>query len=706
MERLYDFEEECAEGLMQQKEDQSLKKTDVRVKTVLEMMEDVRSKMEDLERWENLTQESNQTMDFRLQKLEDIAQHTQSQISVIHRFMASQHQSESNGGNTSAISEVGSEEESVTNLGPLNDLEPIASCDSQDEIMIDKSDKVSLQDCQSLFADGSNIKPSLPQDILSHPSQEWIQDARALTESTKKHPENKTGIEEPRDNEANGGEKVRFQIDQNTEYEQEDKVDNENEPEIRYPRDSLPLVDNEESINNPSSKPTAVRADLKQKRKISRASSGKPEPYFKPNHGDRINHSSNEKKRHVSSESRDSNELRRATSVLSEERPFQRRPRRYTESSAGARTSEDEAHLLSQQSARRRASRMEQAMVAKVLGRKNRAIDIHDTKRDHHIRKRLSTSKDSQDEELKEHMSSGRNFHRSQSEIAPVLPLTTNIRTLMDSKASHSEEEISDSTESEIENTKHRLSVFPMNRKIHSRKHHRHYTSITDQLEEMISVTPHIRSESRSPKPDIPAIEIETKFLHDAEEMDYDLMENLIEKRLRRDSHNLAASLEELVTKSIRDESSTSSSSSSSTTSCSPEDSNSNSEYSDSSKRNKEIQSKDGDEEELALRTGAVRKKSRKHSANQQRAIFLGAKQPSSSGAPKTRKHKKRHDKRGGKKKRSASKISLASLEIVEEQIAIVTSKDGDNIKIEMDEGLNQRQTHSADSPTTDLGRK
>ena len=50
MERLYDFEEECAEGLMQQKEDESLKKTDVRVKNVLDMMEDLRGKMEDFER--------------------------------------------------------------------------------------------------------------------------------------------------------------------------------------------------------------------------------------------------------------------------------------------------------------------------------------------------------------------------------------------------------------------------------------------------------------------------------------------------------------------------------------------------------------------------------------------------------------------------------------------------------------------------------
>ena len=703
MERLYDFEEECAEGLMQQKEDASLKKTDVRVKNVLEMMEDVRSKMEDLERWEERSQESNQNMDFRLQKLEDIAQHTKNQISVIHRFMASQNQSDSNDGNTSAIYEEASEAESETNLGPLNDLEPIASCDSREEHMVDRSDRVSQDEDRSLIPGEPSLKPALPQAILSYPSKEWIQDAKALTTLTTRVSEEVTREEEGKSTqEENEGEKVRFQIDHKSEHVQ---ANNENKNvELRSPLISINLADNEDSNNTPTLKRTPLIPDPKQKRKISRASSGKPEQYFKPNHAERKKFAPNEKRRHISSESRDSNELRRATSVLSEERPFQRRPRRHTESSAGARTSEEEGHLLSQQSARRRASRMEKAMVGKVLGRQKRIGDIYDTNKDHHPRKRQSTSKDSQDEEIKENLSSGRNFHRSQSEIAPGVPMTSNIRIMKDRTASHSEEEISDTTESEIENAKHRLSVFPMSRKIHSRKHHRHYTSITDQLEDMISVTPHIRSESRSPRPDIPAIEIENKCLHDAEEMDYDLMENLIEKRLRRDSHNLAASLEELVTKSIRDESSTSSSSSSSTTSCSPGDSDSNSELSDLSKRNKDVQSKDDDKNEMALKSGAVQKKFRKTSFSQQKSNYLCVKQPSASGAQKMKRHKHRHDKKRGKKKRSLSKISLASLEVVEEQIAVVTKAsilgDKDDVEIVI-EGFSDNPLPKTDSPTT-----
>ena len=65
------------------------RKTDNRVKSVQDTLEEVRRKMEDLERWETLTNESSQRIDYRLQKLEDIAEQTASNLAVIHRFMAS-----------------------------------------------------------------------------------------------------------------------------------------------------------------------------------------------------------------------------------------------------------------------------------------------------------------------------------------------------------------------------------------------------------------------------------------------------------------------------------------------------------------------------------------------------------------------------------------------------------------------------------------
>ena len=53
-------------------------------------MEEFRIKMDDLERWETLTNESSQSIDLRLQRLEDTAQQTASLLAVIHRFMATQ----------------------------------------------------------------------------------------------------------------------------------------------------------------------------------------------------------------------------------------------------------------------------------------------------------------------------------------------------------------------------------------------------------------------------------------------------------------------------------------------------------------------------------------------------------------------------------------------------------------------------------------
>ena len=50
LERLYDFEEECVEGMLKQRDLDAQRKTDVRVKSVQDMMEEVKLKMEDIER--------------------------------------------------------------------------------------------------------------------------------------------------------------------------------------------------------------------------------------------------------------------------------------------------------------------------------------------------------------------------------------------------------------------------------------------------------------------------------------------------------------------------------------------------------------------------------------------------------------------------------------------------------------------------------
>ena len=51
--------------LFSPKDAESQRKTDNRVKNVHDMMEEVKLKMEDLERWETLTNESSQSVDYR-----------------------------------------------------------------------------------------------------------------------------------------------------------------------------------------------------------------------------------------------------------------------------------------------------------------------------------------------------------------------------------------------------------------------------------------------------------------------------------------------------------------------------------------------------------------------------------------------------------------------------------------------------------------
>ena len=667
MERLYDFEEECAEGLMQNKEDESTKKTDVRVKSVLDMMEDVRSKMEDLERWENMTQESNHTVEFKLQKLEEIAQHTASQLSVIHRFMASQNPSESNVGNASEISDRESVIDSQTeDLHVHNDLEPIASCDSREDIgpqgpNISPKEDIRIQQPRHVTSEELNLPThSLPQTIIPYPFKEWIKDAKDLAISSASNvPNSSVKKDEACGQEAVEGDRVRFQIDKHGVDEENTKCQDVTHP---CPNISLSLLDNLDSIDTENIKPLSFKTTEKPKRKISQASSSKPDLFPKSIHREKTGYGSIEKKRHISAESRDSVEVKGGKIMAGEEKLFQRRPRRLTESSAGARTSEEDSNLLSQQSARRRASRMEYAMTGKILARKRRSNDMHDMSKDFHSSKRFSASKESQDEDFKEPLSSGRNYYRSQSENVTGLPSCLSVHNPGDNTTSQSEDDLSDSSESTKGGAKNRLSIFPMNRKIHSRKQRRDYTSITDQLEEMICATPNARSESKSPRPDIPAIEIEAKCLHDAEETDYNLMETLIQQRLRRDSHNLAASLEDLVTKSIRDDSSSNSITSST---CSPADSDTDS---NSSKRNLDFDQAGDGEGEISVKDVGTRPKPRKSSIPFQRAPALVSKNVASIVTPAMKCKPKVRNKSAKKRKKNRSKASLASLEIVEEQ--------------------------------------
>ena len=161
-------------------------------------------------------------------------------------------------------------------------------------------------------------------------------------------------------------------------------------------------------------------------------------------------------------------------------------------------------------------------------------------------------------------------------------------------------------------------------------------------------------------------------------------METLIQQCLRRGSHNLAASLEDLVTKSIRDESSTSSSSSNSSSGSSSTGDLSSEEQSDYSKSKRPIapttDSGRGEEETGLKKNGAMKRshktciRSKKH-YNISRNITLASKNPAASVVPAIKKHKvKGLSKSDRIKKSSESIISLASLEVVEQQLSIITT--------------------------------
>ena len=85
----------------------------------------------------------------------------------------------------------------------------------------------------------------------------------------------------------------------------------------------------------------------------------------------------------------------------------------------------------------------------------------------------------------------------------------------------------------------------------------RDYTSITDELEVLLPGGAQGRDENE-PTPPV-AIRIEEHMLKDAEDDDYNAFENLIERRMRRDSCDMHSSMEDMVNKSIRNSSSSSS---------------------------------------------------------------------------------------------------------------------------------------------------
>jgi transient receptor potential cation channel subfamily M protein 3 len=88
LERLYDFEEECVEGYFREQETKLHMSNDERIKNTADRVDNIYQKVEDINQKENNQTSAVQAVEFRIRKLEDLADQTLSHLAVIHRFMA------------------------------------------------------------------------------------------------------------------------------------------------------------------------------------------------------------------------------------------------------------------------------------------------------------------------------------------------------------------------------------------------------------------------------------------------------------------------------------------------------------------------------------------------------------------------------------------------------------------------------------------
>merc|ERR1740128_317250 len=90
LERLYDFEEESMEGLVRERETKLQLSTEERVRMIGQRLDAISHKFEDALQKSNYQNQTMQSLDFRLLRLEDIAEQLNSNLALIQRFMSFQ----------------------------------------------------------------------------------------------------------------------------------------------------------------------------------------------------------------------------------------------------------------------------------------------------------------------------------------------------------------------------------------------------------------------------------------------------------------------------------------------------------------------------------------------------------------------------------------------------------------------------------------
>lgn len=104
LERLYDFEEESMEGLVREREAKQHQSTDERVRLIGERLDAMGSKIEDSYQKSAHHTDGLQSLDFRLMRLEEVAEQTNASLAVIHRFMSFQRNVRSTDGDNQQLS--------------------------------------------------------------------------------------------------------------------------------------------------------------------------------------------------------------------------------------------------------------------------------------------------------------------------------------------------------------------------------------------------------------------------------------------------------------------------------------------------------------------------------------------------------------------------------------------------------------------------
>ncbi len=462
------------------------------------MSEELRSKLYDLERWENVSHESTQGLDFRLHRLEQIAEQTSTQLAVIHRFMA-------------AASGLGNEED--------DDDETESSEGSRDEdIVLARGDgKEQQQQQQHPPGSKSPIQTGAEKEM-----KQILERSASIRPKTDK---------QPGGNEGGGGGQLAKQ----------DTLDSGEFEATAVIPDNPTTGDNNQQQQPSSSRSSATRTISfggGARRKASEA-------------GESSSSSRRRKQRHLSSGgSSTAPEVETAAAGSRRRPPSKRRPNKTARPRKATESSEEGG------------SASYRAMIG-LHGQRTLSDEDEEV------------GKSDQDEAARP-SAAANIYRRAQSEVSTttsglvsMAPAAAKLGRMMsvDVGAMSAAEETDsgggggDPSSLLLFHQQHRRKLSARHR-MASMASTRDYTSITDELEILLpasvaaasSATP---AGARAATPQPPAIKIEVETLHDAEETDFNLMETLIEKRLRRDSHNLEASLEDLVTKSILDTSST-----------------------------------------------------------------------------------------------------------------------------------------------------